>query len=70
MSITHACDCATGEVAILDMTDAEKAAHDAAQADAARVEGAIAAERDALREAVAGHPDPVVRALAARLGIA
>lgn len=70
-------DCASRSEVRVPMTDEEWAAHRAQAAARVEQEAAdIAAREQEAREtmelakAVAAHPDPVVQALAARLGIA
>jgi hypothetical protein len=63
-------DCAVGEQVEVPFTDAEWAEHKARIVqDGAEREAAAKTDAE-LRAAVAAHPDPVVHALAARLGLA
>lgn len=62
-------DCTTGAAVVRDLTTEEEASHLAVQAAAQGREAAAAAAEIDLRAAVAAHPDPIVQALARRLGI-
>jgi hypothetical protein len=63
-------DCATGEQRTVQMSPEEEKAHHAMQTAHATQIAAEEAETAALRAAVTNHPDPVVQALARRLGLA
>lgn len=64
----HEVNCLTGEVTRTPLVD-EEIAEMSSIADANEKRAAQeAADETALRQAVAGHQDPVVKALAARLG--
>lgn len=66
--VHHVCNCATGETEITPYTDEEWEEHKQREiADKARI-AKEAADEEALREAVQDHDDPVVKALAAKLG--
>lgn len=59
----------TGAVTDTPVTDAEWDEIEARAAAAAKAEKQLLAADAALREAVAAHPDPIVQALAARVGL-
>lgn len=67
--VHHTFDCSTGETTKVPVTDEELA--DMAERDKANTErlDQEKAEDEALRQAVMNHNDPVVKALAAKLGI-
>ena len=67
--VHHEFNCSAGEVTITPMTDEEWAAYKAQAVEHATEQAAQQAEDDALRAAVAAHADPVVKALAGKLGI-
>lgn len=68
--VHHAYDCSTGETTVTPFTDGEWAEHRKTAATEAASMAALQAEDEALRTAVAAHPDPVVQALAKRAGLA
>lgn len=62
-------DCATGKATRTPLTDDEWNERRAAEAQAVADEQARASADAQLCAAVAAHPDPIVRELAARLGL-
>lgn len=63
-------DCSTGETTYTLLTEQELADADARRLEQEQARAAADADDQALRDAVAAHSDPTVKALAARLGLA
>lgn len=68
--VHHEVDCSTGQATLTPVTDEELEQIQARTTAAFAEQAEAAAEEAALRAAVAAHPDPLVKALAARLGLA
>lgn len=63
-------DCRTGEATCTPLTRQELDEQHAAAAEAEAEQLVVRAEEERLRAAVAAHPDPIVQALAQRVGLA
>lgn len=68
--VHHVHDCSTGATTITAMTDAEWKAHQQLEQDTEQQAAAQAEQDKMLAEQVAAHPDPLVRLLAQKAGLA